>query len=278
MPPRQRRPPRRIGTPPTRPMARPMPTWARTKPPAAIAQSTRPPSASARPEWRGPPGRLHRSARGGRARLTRCPSSAWSPEQRPLPRSRAVVAGGHGRWQCTRGRGALTRASSNGVVGQAACKLPYATTLWLLDAVARHATAASSDLFCVPFRGARQRARLPTVQTTPPAAPGALYSAFAPQAVLRALPLPAARAEACGCRPPHARRLRVRRRLPHAARPPNTRLTPACRVCRLQPESEVRAGVSHGAEGGAERRAHRRRPCRRRRAVRVTKLRTSSDG
>jgi len=174
MPPRQRRPPRRIGTPPTRPMARPMPTWARTKPPAAIAQSTRPPSASARPEWRGPPGRLHRSARGGRARLTRCPSSAWSPEQRPLPRSRAVVAGGHGRWQCTRGRGARTRASSNGVVGQAACKLPYATTLWLLDAVARHATAASSDLFCVPFRGARQRARLPTVQTTPPAAPGAL--------------------------------------------------------------------------------------------------------
>jgi hypothetical protein len=199
-------------------------------PAAAIAQSTRPPSASARPEWRGPPGRLHRSARGGRARLTRCPSSAWSPEQRPLPRSRAVVAGGHGRWQCTRGRGALTRASSNGVVGQAACKLPYATTLWLLDAVARHATAASSDLFCVPFRGARQRARLPTVQTTPPAAPGALYSAFAPQAVLRALPLPAARAEACGCRPPHARRLRVRR-------PPHARLTPASCVCGRTPQA-----------------------------------------
>ena len=67
--------------------------------------------------------------------------------------------------------------------------------------------------------------------------------------MLRALPLPAARAEACGCRPPHARRLRVRRRLSHAARPPNTRLTPACRVCRLQPESEVvpyRAGASRG--------------------------------
>jgi hypothetical protein len=129
---------------------------------------------------------------------------------------------------------------------------------WLLDAVARHATAASSDLFCVPFRGARQRARLPTVQTTPPAAPGALYSAFAPQAVLRALPLPAARAEACGCRPPPARRLRVRRRLPHAARPPNTRLTLACRVCRLQPESEVvpyRAGASRGAERRGEARA-----------------------
>jgi hypothetical protein len=64
---------------------------------------------------------------------------------RPLPRCRAVVAGGRGRWQCTRGRGARTRASSTGVVGQAAGKLPYATTLWLLDAVARHATAASSD-------------------------------------------------------------------------------------------------------------------------------------
>ena len=72
-----------------------------------------------------------------------------------------------------------------GVVGQAAGKLPYATTLWLLDAVARHATAASSDFFCVPVRGARQRARLPTVQTTPPADPGALYGAFAPQAATR---------------------------------------------------------------------------------------------
>ena len=72
---------------------------------------------------------------------------------RPLPRSRAVVAGGHGRWQCTRGRGARTRASSNGVAGQAAGKPPYATTLWLLAAVARHATAASRDFFCVSFRG-----------------------------------------------------------------------------------------------------------------------------
>ena len=33
---------------------------------------------------------------------------------RPLPRCRAAVAGGSGRWQCTRGRGARTRASSNG--------------------------------------------------------------------------------------------------------------------------------------------------------------------
>ena len=106
-----------------------------------------------------------------------------------------------------------------GVVGQAAGKLPYATTLWLLDAVARHATAASSDLFCVPFRGARQRARLPTVQTTPAAAPGALYSAFAPQAATRT-PTASKRVRkraaaarrtlagcecAAGCRTPHAR-------------------------------------------------------------------------
>ena len=102
-----------------------------------------------------------------------------------------------------------------GVVGQAAGKLPYATTLWLLDAVARHATAASSDLFCVPFRGARQRARLPTVQTTPPADPGALYGAFAPQAVLRALPLPAARAASV--------------RLPPAARSPAACAAAGCR-------------------------------------------------
>ena len=124
---------------------------------------------------------------------------------------------------------------------QAAGKLPYATTLWLLDAVARHATTASSDFFCVPFRGARQRARLPTVQTTPPAAPGALYGAFAPQPATRtpsassacrcrpphtllaacapqAVAPCASQAAAAGCRPPNrppnARRLRVRRRLP----------------------------------------------------------------
>ena len=55
-----------------------MPTWARTKPAAAPARSTRPPSASARPQWRRPPGRLHWWARGSRASATRCPSSAWS--------------------------------------------------------------------------------------------------------------------------------------------------------------------------------------------------------
>ena len=62
---------------------------------------------------------------------------------------------------------------------------------------------------------------------------------------------PLTASSACGCRVSPACRLRVRRRLPHAARPPNTRLTPACRVCRLQPESEVvpyRAGASRGAE------------------------------
>ena len=37
----------------------------------------------ARPEWRGPPGRLHLSARGSRASATRCPSSDWSQEFAP---------------------------------------------------------------------------------------------------------------------------------------------------------------------------------------------------
>jgi len=82
--------------------------------------------------------------------------------------------------------------------------LVFARTLWLLDAVARRATAASSDFFCVPFRRARQRARLPTVQTTPPLAPGALYGAFAPQAATRT---PTA-SSACGSvrLPPAARK------------------------------------------------------------------------
>ena len=35
----------------------------------------------------------------------------------------------------------------------------------------RHATAASNDFFCVPFGGARHRARLPTVQTAAVALP-----------------------------------------------------------------------------------------------------------
>ncbi len=52
------------------------------------------------------------------------------------------------------------------VAGQAAGKLPYATTWWLLDAVARHATAASSDFFCVPF-GGRANGRVSTPRPTP---------------------------------------------------------------------------------------------------------------
>jgi len=35
----------------------------------------------------------------------------------------------------------------------------------------RHATAASNGFFCVPFGGARHRARLPTVQTAAVALP-----------------------------------------------------------------------------------------------------------
>ena len=54
------------------------------------------------------------------------------------------------------------------VAGQAAGKLPYATTWWLLDAVARHATAASSDFFCVPFGGrANGRVCLSVVHVPP---------------------------------------------------------------------------------------------------------------
>jgi len=135
---------------------------------------------------------------------------------RPLPRCRAVVAGGRCR-----------------------------STPSLVTRRRRRVT------FCVPVRGARQRARLPAVQTTSPAAPGALYGAFAPpQAATRS---PTA-SSACGCRPPHARRLRVRHRPPHAARPPGARLTPASCVCagfRASPKLclpySSRAGASRGA-------------------------------
>jgi len=80
--------------------------------------------------------------------------------------------------------------------------------------VARRRRRVTSFAF---LRGARQRARLPTVQTTPPLAPGALYGAFAPQAATRT---PTA-SSACGSvrLPPAARKpVRVRRRLPPAAR------------------------------------------------------------
>ena len=49
---------------------------------------------------------------------------------------------------------------------QAVGKLPYATILWLLNGRRR-------VTFLRSLSGARQRARLSTMQTTPPAAPGA---------------------------------------------------------------------------------------------------------
>jgi hypothetical protein len=117
---------------------------------------------------------------------------------RPLPRCRAVVAGGRCRWQCTRGRGARTRASSTGVVGQAAGKLPYATTLWLLDAVARHATAASSDFLRSRSGGAPPGASTGSAdnatktdiktEAATTAAPQPVLVALAPQASYRLPP------------------------------------------------------------------------------------------
>ena len=57
---------------------------------------------------------------------------------------------------------------------------------------------------------------------------------------------------ACGCRPPHARRLRVRRRLPPAARPPHARRLSVRH--RLPPESKAlpsRASVRRAETGVA---------------------------
>ena len=92
---------------------------------------------------------------------------------------------------------------------QAVGKLPYARTLWLLDAVARHATAASSDFFAFPFGGrangrvyrqCRQRPQRPREPCT---------VRFAPQAATRT---PSA-SSACGCRPKKRRGVRRDRRL-----------------------------------------------------------------
>ena len=193
------------------------------------------------------------------------------------------MAGGRGRWQCTRGRGARTRASSTGVVGQAAGKLPYATTLWLLDAVARHATAASSDFLrsrsggaptgastgsadnapcgpgcpvrcvcaaagCYALSHCQQRVRLPPATRSP--------AACAPQAAARRTP---------AWRPPNARQLRVRR-LPRES---EVQVVPSL---QFEGGSEPRRVVS--ALRGAERRAHRRR----RREMRLCACLSSSDG
>ena len=101
------------------------------------------------------------------------------------------------------------------VAGQAAGKLPYATTWWLLDAVARHATAASSDFFCVPF-GGRANGRVCQQYLQRPQRPREPCTVRLRRRLLRALPLPTARAAAArrtlagcvcaaGCRTPHAR-------------------------------------------------------------------------
>ena len=144
------------------------------------------------------------------------------------------------------------------VAGQATGKLPYATTWWLLDAVARHATAASSDFFCVPF-GGRANGRV-CQQYLRPQRPREPCTVRLRRRLL-ATRAPTA-SNACGCHPPHARRLRVRRRLPHAACPPNARLTPRpCQllpVRRLPPESEV-VCFEGGSEPRPRRGAHRRR-------------------
>ena len=98
------------------------------------------------------------------------------------------------------------------VAGQAAGKLPYATTWWLLDAVARHATAASSDFFCVPF-GGRANGRVCQQYLQRPQRPREPCTVRLRRRLLRALPLPAARAAAArrtlagcvcaaGCRTP----------------------------------------------------------------------------
>ena len=114
--------------------------------------------------------------------------------------------------------------------------------------VARRRRRVTSFAF---LRGARQRARLPTVQTTPPLAPGALYGAFAPQAATRT---PTA-SSACGSV-----------RLPPAARSPAACAPQAAaRVKRIAIEGE-RAARS----GRRERRVvYRVRTRRRRRAARL---------
>jgi hypothetical protein len=170
---------------------------------------------------------------------------------RPLPRCRAVVAGGRCRWQCTRGRGARTRASSTGVVGQAAGKLPYATTLWLLDAVARHATAASSDFLRSRSGGAPTGASTGSADNAP-CGPGcpvrcvcAAAGCYALSHCQQRVRLPPATRSPAACAPNAAAR-----RTP-AWRPPNAR---QLRVRRLPRESEVvpSSYIQFDFEGGSE--------------------------
>ena len=141
------------------------------------------------------------------------------------------------------------------VAGQAAGKLPYATTWWLLDAVARHATAASSDFFCVPF-GGRANGRVCQQYLQRPQRPREPCTVRLRRRLL-ATRTPTA--------PPHTRRLRVRRRLPHAACPPNARLTPLPTAACAQASARVRSCVPSCFEGGSEpRRGEARRGAERR--------------
>ena len=156
------------------------------------------------------------------------------------------------------------------VAGQAAGKLPYATTWWLLDAVARHATAASSDFFCVPF-GGRANGRVCQQYLQRPQRPREPCTVRLRRRRLLATRTPTA-SSACGCRPPHARRLRVRRRLPHAACPPNARLTPLPTAACEQASARVRSCVPSCFVGGSEpRRGEVRRGAHRRRAERAVR-------
>ena len=152
------------------------------------------------------------------------------------------------------------------VAGQAAGKLPYATTWWLLDAVARHATAASSDFFCVPF-GGRANGRVCQQYLQRPQRPRELGTVRLRRRLLHGLLATRAptASSACGCHPPHTRRLRVRRRLPHAACPPNARLTPLPTAACAQASARVRSCVPSCFEGGSEpRRGEARRGAERR--------------
>ena len=114
-----------------------------------------------------------------------------------------------------------------GVVGQAAGKLPYATTLWLLDAVARHATAASSDFFAFPF-GGRANGRVYRQCRQRPQRTRVPCTVRLRRRLLRALPLPAARAAGV--------------RLPPAARSPESkRQCLRGRACGAKRREEERA-------------------------------------
>ena len=138
-----------------------------------------------------------------------------------------------------------------GVVGQAAGKLPYATTLWLLDAVARHATAASSDFLRSRSGGAPTGASTGSADNAP-SGPGcpvrcvcAAAGCYALSHCQQRVRLPPATRSPAACAPQAAAR-----RTP-AWRPPNAR---QLRVRRLPRESEVvpslyssRAGASRGA-------------------------------